>query len=283
LKFKSLFIIFNITIIFFLLVVGLLPFLVLGAGFSRDFWATGWPLLLILAGALVGLNIFYFSKRRLYYLLEREDWPALQDYLEQQVISRGKYRPQLVQLLANTYLVMSDSASVMTLENKTAIAKPALIEANALVFGSARILGGDAAGAADFFSLRLARGKAKSSPAARDLPWIRWYYGFSLLLNRQFGKAEAEFKALAAESPDAVITGLSAFFLDDTLLKYTENRDECRARAREGRERVQKSLKTREEWNREAGKIETEVHAAILKKYIGQAGTWLFGGEHETH
>jgi hypothetical protein len=281
LKFKSLFIIFNIAIVFFLLVVGLLPLLILGSGFARGFWVSGWPLLLILACALAGLNIFYFSRRRLYYLLEREDWPALQDYLEQQVLSRGKYSPQLVQLLANTYLVMSDSASVIALENKTAIAKPALIEANALVFGSARILGGDTAGAVEFFSLRLARGKAKSPRAAKDLPWVRWYYGFSLLLNRQFGKAEAEFKVLAAESPDAVITGLSAFFLDDTLLKYTENRGECRERAREGRERVQKSLKTIEDWNQEAGKIETEVHAAILKKYIGQAGTWLFGGERE--
>jgi hypothetical protein len=182
-----------------------------------------------------------------------------------------------VQILANTYLVMSDSAAVTALENKTAIAKPALVEANALVFGAARILGGDPAGAAGFFSLRLARGRAKSPRAAGGLQWIRWYYGFSLLLDRQFGKAEAEFRVLAAESTDAVITGLSAFFLADTLLKYTENRGECEAKAREGRDRVLQSLKTVENWNRETAKIETEVHAAILKKYIGQAGTWLFG------
>jgi hypothetical protein len=272
LKFKSIFIIFNITIVFFLLAVGLLPLFIMGSGFAGDFWAAGWPLFLVLFCALAALNIFYFSKRRLYYLLEREDWPALQEYLEQRVLSRGNYSPQLVQLLANTYLVMSDSAAVMTLENKTALARPALIEANALVFGAARILGGDVAGAADFFSLRLSKGKA------RDLPWVRWYYGFSLLLNRRFEKAAVEFKVLAAESTDALITGLSAYFLADTLSKHGENRRECQAGAEEGRERVQKTLKTREDWDREAGKIETEVHAAILKKYIGQAGTWLFGG-----
>jgi hypothetical protein len=271
LKFKSLFIIFNISIIFFLLVIGFLPFFILGTRFAGDFWASGWPLFLILAFALAGLNVYYFRNRRLYYLLEREDWPALQDYLEQRVLSRGKYSSRLVSLLANTYLVMSDSAAVTALENKTAIANPPLIESNALVFGAARILGGDAAGAADFFSLRLARGKAK------NIQWVRWYYGFSLLLNRQFEKSGAEFMVLAAESSDALITGLSAFFLADTLEKYMENRNECLARAREGRERVQRYLKTMEEWNREAAKIETEVHAAVLKKYIGQAGTWLFG------
>jgi hypothetical protein len=271
LKFKSIFIIFNISIVFFLLASGLLPLLILGSGFSGGFFAAAWPLFLILISALAGLNVFYFSRRRLYYLLEREDWPALQEYLEQRVLSRGHYSSRLVQILANTYLVMSDSAAVTALENKTAIAKPALVEANALVFGAARILGGDPAGAAGFFSLRLIRGKAK------DLQWIRWYYGFSLLLDRQFGKAEAEFRVLAFESGDAVITGLSAYFLADTLLKYTENRGECQAKADAGRERVLGSLKTIDDWNREAAKIETEVHAAILKKYIGQAGTWLFG------
>jgi hypothetical protein len=271
LKFKSIYIIFNISIVFFLLAVGLLPLFILGPDFARGFWAIGWLLFVILFLALAGLNVFYFSRRRLYYLLEREDWPALQEYLEQRVISRGRYSPRMVQLLANTYLVMSDSAAVTALENKTAIAKPALIEANALVFGAARILGGDPAGAAGFFSLRLAGGKAK------DLQWVRWYYGFALLLNRQFDKAAAEFTVLAAESADALITGLSAFFLADTLQKYTENPEVCEAKAREGRERVRYSLKTIKGWNREAAKIETEVHAAIIKQYIGQAGAWLFG------
>jgi hypothetical protein len=177
----------------------------------------------------------------------------------------------MVQLLANTYLVMSDSAGVMTLENKTAIAKPALIEANALVFGAARILGGDTAGAVNFFSLRLKKGKLK------DPQWVRWYYGFSLLLNRQFEQAAVEFKALASESSDALITGLSSYFLWDTLRKYAENGKECQDKAREGQARVQQFIKTAGEWNREAEKIETEIHAAVIKQYIGKAGTWLFG------
>jgi hypothetical protein len=271
LKFKSIFIIFNISIIFFLLAAGLFPLFVLGPDFAGGFWASGWPLFAVLFLALIGLNVFYFSRRRLYYLLEREDWPALQEYLEQRVMSRGNYSPQLVQLLANTYLVMSDSAAVTALENKIAIAKPAMVEDKALVFGAARILGGDPAAAADFFSLRLDKGKG------RDLPWVRWYYGFSLLLSRRFKKAEEEFRVLAAGSTDPVITGLAAYFLADTLKKHSEDPAKCAAGAREGRERVRNSLKNIEGWNREAAKIETEVHAAIIKQYIGKAGTWLFG------
>jgi hypothetical protein len=272
LKFKSIFIIFNIIIVFFLLAVCLIPLFMLGPDLVPRFWASGWPLALVLVLALIALNGFYAGRHRLYYLLEREDWPALQEYLEQRVISRGHYTPQMVQLLANTYLVMSDSEGVIRLENKTAIAKPALIESNALVFGAAHILGGDTSGAVNFFSRRLEKGKVK------DPQWIRWYYGFSLLLDRQFAKAAVEFKALAAESSDVVITGLSSYFLWDTLRKKTEKGQECRTKAQEGRDRVLEAVKTAGGWNREAAKIETEVHAAIIKQYIGKAGAWLFGG-----
>ncbi|MDL2230060.1 hypothetical protein LJC14_07420, partial [Treponema sp. OttesenSCG-928-L16] len=78
--------------------------------------------------------------RRLFYLLEREDWPALVQYLEGKVMRGGNYSPRLVKLLANTYLVLSDPRSVMALERKLAAAKPALLDRNALVFGAARIL-----------------------------------------------------------------------------------------------------------------------------------------------
>jgi hypothetical protein len=203
-------------------------------------------------------------------LLEREDWPALVDYLERKVIHGGRYFRRPVQLLANSYLVMSDSRGILNLENKIALAKPALLEENALVFGAARILAGDSAGAAAFFQARLEKGKAK------DIQWIRWYYGFSRLLSNEFGKAEAEFKALAAASTDALVTGLSAYFLAVTLLKYSESRDECRQLAAGGRERVKKALKGIAVWNREAARAATEVHAAVIRKYIDEAGIWLY-------
>ncbi|MDR0876510.1 MAG: hypothetical protein LBN21_00540 [Treponema sp.] len=249
-----------------------MPVFFLGAGFAANFWRTLWPLALILVLILIGMNVYFGINRRLFLLLEREDWPALVDHLEHRVLQKSRYSPGLVRLLANSYLVMSDSAGVTALENKAAIAKPALLEKNALVFGAARILGGDPEGAANFFAVRLEKARLR----ARDKQWVHWYYGFSLLLARQFTQAAGEFKVLAASSNDALITGLSVFFLSDTLLKYAEDPAEYRAIIAEGRERVIKALKTPAEWDREAARIETEVHAAILQKYINQAGTWLF-------
>ncbi|MDR1949060.1 MAG: hypothetical protein LBQ38_06695 [Spirochaetaceae bacterium] len=243
----------------------------LGSDFAVTFWSAGWPLVLLLALLLIALNIFYFDNRRLFLLLEREDWPALVRYLEYKVIKRGRYSSRLVRLLANTYLVLSDSAAVISLENKVAIAKPALVEENALIFGAARVLGKDYGGAADFFALR-SRGEKGS-----DRDWRRWYQGFALLLDQRFPPAADLYSALVRESSDAVVTGLAAFFLEDTLSKALPDRGFALAEAAgDGRKRVLAVLRTPAAWAREVSKIQGEVYAAIVSKYIGKAGAWLY-------
>jgi hypothetical protein len=253
--------------------VCLLPLFFPGPDYMADFRYAFLPLTLVLLLFLLGFNGFYLLNRGLFTLLEREDWPALVDYLERRVIQRGRYSRRLVRLLANSYLVMSDSRGLLNLENKLALAKPALLEENALIFGAARILAGDSAGASGFFRTRLDKEKAK------NLQWIRWYYGFSRLLSGNFGEAEAEFKALAASSPDALVTGRSAYVLGVTLPKYSEDRDECLRSAAEGERRVKKAIRGIAGWNREMARVETDAHAVIIRKYIDQAGARLYGQE----
>jgi hypothetical protein len=273
LKFKFIFILFNSIIAFFLFFVFFMPFFMFGADFGLSFWRAGWYLAVILLAILLGINVYYFRNRRLFLLLEREDWPALVHYLEGRVIRGGNYRSALVRLLANTYLVLSDSASIMTLENKVTLAKPSLINANALIFGTARILGKDIAGAVRFFSQRLGPGKNESPE------WVRWYYGFSLLLDRQFQAAGDQFIPLAHESKDGILTGLSGFFLADTLPKVLPSRkDAFLAAAEDGRNRVLRSFPVRAAWEKESAKVQTEMYAAVLTRYIKGAAVWLYGG-----
>ncbi|MDR2404317.1 MAG: hypothetical protein LBD78_09855 [Spirochaetaceae bacterium] len=242
-----------------------------GADFVRTFWYSGWPLVLLLFLLLVGLNVFYFDNRRLFLLLEREDWPALVQYLEHRIMKQGRYSSRLVRLLANTYLVLSDSASVISLENKVSIAKPALVEENALIFGAARILGKNYGGAVDFFAVQSRR---RRHP---DRDWLRWYHGFALLLDQQFSNAADLFCGLAGDSADGVVTGLSVFFLDDTLRRVVPNQGIAIA-VEEGRKRVLAVLRTPAAWNREVSKIQAEVYVAIVYKYIKEAAAWLYGG-----
>ncbi|GHV60255.1 hypothetical protein AGMMS49587_01000 [Spirochaetia bacterium] len=283
-KIKYLFIIFNAIIILFLLTICLMPLFTTGQNFVPPIWRSLRPMALIPGLVLIVLDIFYFSNRRLFALLERGDYPALVGYLEMRVLRRGHYFSPLVRLLANSYLAMADTTGVSNLENKVAVVKPALLESNALVFGVARILGGDLAGAVRFFAARLPPGEAGDRNAgrrrvgSRALPWVRWYYGFSLLLDRQFSPAAEQFKPLAEGSPDTLIVGLSAYFLGTTLQRNTENGLVCLAAAQGARSRIQETIRDKAGWLAKAGKLKHEVHTVILQKYIEEAGDWLFGG-----
>lgn len=283
-KFKFLFLFFNIVIIIFLLTIFFMPLMILGEGFfplrSGIFTRSFWPLAAVLIAILIVLDIYYFSNRKLFHLLEREDWPALAEYLEARLPRRARYPGYLVRLYVNTCLVLSDSGAVIDLENKLALVKPALVERNALLFGTARILGKDYGGAQRFFAAHdRPQGKGGvfswffAGGRAKQAQWLSWYHGFSLLLDRQFGEAAEKFRLLAAEAADPVAAGLAAWFLEDNLSQVVEG---ARETARTARERIRASLPRRKDWDGEIVKIETEIYAAILRTYIDAAGNWIY-------
>jgi hypothetical protein len=159
----------------------------------------------------------------------------------------------------------------MTLENKTAINKPALVDANVLVFGTARVLGNDIAGALHFFKTRKETAKA----ALKD--WVNWYYGFSLLLNRQTEEAIKEFALLASSSTDGVVTALSSYFLQQNIYVIAPQlRQEFREISEAGKKRAMEAIPKMKAWKREIDRLSTEIHAAAIAKYLDAVGIWLF-------
>ena len=270
-KFKSIFILLNLTLLLFLIALVMLPIFIMNPLFLGDFWQSNWLFVLFLLLILIAFNIFYFNNKKLFLLLEKEDWPALVRHLEYKVIKKGNYSPRLVRLLANSYLVLSDSEAVMNLENNTAIAKPDLVHANVLVFGTARILGKDISGAVRFFAAHKEKAKGELSE------WVRWYYGFALLLDRQFEKAADEFSVLACLSKDGVLAGLSSYFLNGAITRaLPEKGPDLRNVSSHGSERVLKALPQLKDWDRESARLATEVHAAVLSKYMKETGQWLY-------
>jgi hypothetical protein len=247
-----------------------LPELLAGAEYAASFRYVTLPLMLFMALLLISMSVFFLLNYRLFTLLEREDWPALSYYLEQKIFGKGRYSPRKVRLLASSYLVVNDYASVLKLESKTHLSKPSIIRKNVLIFGAARILSGNLKDAVVFFRTYLNEGKSS------ERPWIRWYYGFSLLLCGNFNLAEPEFMSLAVSSDDALITGLSSYFLDTSIARNSKKPDECRTIAENGRNRVVKALKNLNNWKKETDRIGTEIHIAIIKKYITETGSWVF-------
>ena len=269
-KFKYLIIFFSIIIIIIILITALLPLFITRPESSLNFRFISLPLLIFTFLLLSGMCIYFLYNYRLLSLLEREDWPALAYYLEKKVIVKGRYSSQKVRLLASSYLVISDYASVQKLESKALLAKPSVIDKNVLIFGAARVLSGNHNDAAVFFKTHL------DKCAAKDKQWVRWFLGFSYLLGGSFSLAEPEFTSLAVSSDDAIITGLSAYFLDTSLAKNSLKPGECRSAAENGRSRIISVIKDAVNWKKEVNRTGSEIHTAIISKYINEAEKWLF-------
>ncbi|MDR2072614.1 MAG: hypothetical protein LBP60_04175 [Spirochaetaceae bacterium] len=274
-KFKGLLIFFNTVMIFFIAMVVIIPFTVLGKDLALGFWKSSWFLIPLVFALLAAVDLYFVVNYRIFFLLEKEDWPALIRELEARVIRQGRYSPRLVRLLLNTYLVLSDARAISELEKKLAIAKSGLIEHNALIFGTARILTKDYEGAAVFFSDRLPGGpRYKTGPHAE---WIRWYYGFSLLLSRRFGEAADVFSLMVRNARDGILTGLSAYFLNNNLAGFLSARArQLREDAKIGKERVRQSFRHRSGWNREIKRVETEIYVTVLSSYINLAAEYVY-------
>ena len=263
-------IVFIIIITITIFTAVMLPVLSAGSGFAINFQYITFPMILIMGFLLIGITIFFLLNYRLLSLLEREDWPALSYYLEQIIYVKGRYSAYKVKLLASSYLVITDYASVLKLESKAMLAKPLVVEKNALLFGAARVLSGDSKGAAAFFHTYMDKGKSY------ERQWMHWFFGFSQLLAGEFSSAEREFMSMAVSSKDALITGLSSYFLQSSVAKYSLRSEECRSVAENGCKRITKSIKTIDLWTKEADKMGTDIHIAIVRKYIDEAGNWIF-------
>ena len=271
-KFKILIIAFSIVILLAIAVVVMLPMMFSGADIASTFQKMTLPMLIFMAILLIGMGIFFFYNYRLLSLLEREDWPALAYYLEQKCFTKGNYSNRNVRLLASSYLVLTDYASVLKLESKAMPVNPSVVNKNLLLFGTARILSGNYAEASAFLKTYLDKGSLNR----KDRQWTRLFIAFSLLLSGAFKLSQPEFASLAASSQDGVITGLSAFFLNKTIAKHSDNPAECIASSDNGRSRVLKTIKNFAQWKKETAKLGSDIHVAIIKKYISETGEWLY-------
>jgi len=277
LKFKSVIIFFNVLMVLFLGVIFVMPLVILGKDMAFGFWRSGWFLAPLILLILAAGDLYFGLNYRIYTLLEKEDWPALIQELENKVLQKRRYSSRLVILLLNTYLVLSDTRSVTELEKRLFMAKKNLVNGNALSFGTARILQKDYQGAAEFFAARLPESGINGRIKGRA-EWLRWYHGFSLLLSRRFEEAAESFSLLAREGRDAVPSGLSSYFLNETLAAFLPRLSaELKKDAEAGKERVKKSLPGRNGWNREHKRIETEVYAAVLQPYMEKTANYLYG------
>lgn len=262
-KFKFIFIIFNLIILMSFLAIYFMPLIMLGWDYTKVFWSRNWGLPLLFIGVIGLLNTYFILNWKVFTLLEREDWPALITHLEHRIYKKKLILGQQVKILINAYLVRSELDAIGKLEDFIRDRKPKLLPKSALAFGVPHLLRNDSTTMERYFSQFI-------HIKGRDGAWVRWNYAFALILKGEKEESEAVLAGVCSEKIEPVLSLLAIYLLHS--LKPASGRESL---VEKGRVRI-KSRYTRNQWAREVERSKSSVQIVILQKLIEEATDWLF-------
>ncbi len=261
-KFKVIFILFNVVILFSFLIIFFMPLAVLGWEYTKEFWADNWYLPLVFFLIMGVLNVYFIQNWRLFSLLEREEWGGIIGYVLGR-LETGRIRRQEIRMAINAALISSRLNVITKIEELLRDKRPAAMPSFALSLGIPYLLNNDPPGAENYFREFLEiRGE--------DRPWIVWCYGFSLLLQRKLEEAKIQFLSLGGEK-SPILNLLTAYMLDTCAVQDDEAKRHQTALAAELRSRY-----TRTEFLKILEKARTSVHIVVLGKVLDEAVEWLY-------
>ena len=263
-KFKLIFILFNVLMIFSFIMIIILPLFVFGSEYSLVFMKNNWYIGLFFALVIAGLNVYFAKNWKLFTHLEREDWPGLIEYLERDIYTRDKYGKRSVKLLINAYLLNSKIEEITKLRLKLEEDKPKLAEKFILQFGVPCLARNDPAEISNFFGKYLYL-KDKQGP------WINWCYCFGLILQKKIEEGVNSLSASLSETTDPIIRMLSIYLLDS----ITSEEDLNKQRIVEEKSKFSRKY-TRNVMEKEMEKQKSNILVAVLAKIITQALGWIF-------
>jgi len=268
-KMKAIFILLNAVLGIAFLVIFMTPLLLLGGDWFSIFWSRNWPIAIVFAAALGGVDAYFLLNWRLFTSLEKEDWVGVAGFLEERIFRKGRAFSSHVRLLLNTYLVTSNTEGILALEAYLADKRPALIPRFSIQFGIPHLLAKDPKDPESFFDQLLA------SPRLAERDWVQWNHAFSLLQLKQGDKAREELAALSERVTDPVLELLSLYLLD----VLAKDNAELAARVTAARDRL-KTRHTPATFQKLIEKSGSNMQVVVLSRLLQDAVQWLFAGTH---
>ncbi len=264
-KMKTAFILFNIIFVFIVSMLFGLPFLVLDIDLACMFWQTRYPLLLVLVLVWVAIDLYFITSWRYLTILEREDWPALSIYLEKEIFSKRRWSRRRLQLLAGSYLVLTDIEALRLLETRLARQKPRLFKDNILIFGIGRLLAQDISGARAFFVENKVEGREKQKD------WLFWYRAFTSRLDGDIEAARELYFLSAERAKDYLVLALTLLELNlilPTLDIETMDRSESKILAI--RNKIRGRFPEEFKWQRYMNQRSSEIHIVVIAHMLSK-------------
>jgi len=265
-KFKTLFLLFNVVILLSFGFIFLMPLPVLGWEFALGFWAQNWPIAVLFVAVLGGLDGYFVVQWKLFALLEREDWAGLRTLLEAELAKKGTLGVQKTRIFLNACLIAQNPGRISELREAYVAKKVPFLPKVALSLGLPLVLEGKTDEVEAFF------GPVAHSPkTGSDGPWIRWSLAMVKLLKTDTVGAKPLLEMGLRDPKQPLLQLLSLYLLDNLRGTDPSVRDLV------DRERPLLAARlTAKEWaNHIDGLKERVVLILFMEKLIGDARRWL--------
>lgn len=265
-KFKSIFIIFNIIIVFSFLFIFSMPLFLYNSLQFTTFLQNNWLILVFFVAILGGFNYYFIGNSKLFSLLEEENWSDLTKYIEENLYIKNIIKKTQVKVLLNTYLITSNTESTLMLEAFLRKKQPALVENFSLQFGIPYLLKKSPQESEKFF------GRLMGAKGTKYKEWITWNYSLSLLQQNQVEPGKQELlNLLEMKKREPILTLLTIYILKS----FCETHPEINEKVTREKEGI-KAVYNPDTWNHYLKTRKANVQIVILSKIIGQATDWLF-------
>lgn len=264
-KFKTIFIVFNLVIVFSFAFIFFMPLLMLGQGYFPLMLEQNLIPALLFVFTLIIINSYFLSNWKLFNLLEAENWPQLIEFLEEEIFTRNRIRGSYIKMLINAYLLSSAIEKITSLEAHIAERKPLLINRYAIHFGIPYLLKRSPGEAENYFSKLIAASKVHSRV------WVQWNYAFSLMQQHKFDDAKEILMALAENRKDHLLLLLTLYLLDS----FSKNDAVVAAAVSAGCEYLKKRY-TQNSFQKKLERSHKNIEVLLLSRIFDDALGWLF-------
>jgi hypothetical protein len=265
-KFKSIFIVFNIVIAFSFLFFFLMPVFILGLNSFLLFFSKYWIALALFLMLLVGFNVYFILNWKFFRLLEKEDWYGLINHLENKIYNNRRISKRSIKILLNTYLCTSNSEGIKKLALFLKKQKPSLVSFFSLRF-SIPYLVSDTPEESEFFFKRLLEDEKLKH---RD--WITWNYGIILMQEKKRDEAVTTFSSLLFPKVDSIIYLLALYMLNSLC---SEDNKRLKNTIDLAKEEFTKDH-TLQELTEKIEKNKNNIQVLSLRSTIMEALKWIF-------
>lgn len=267
-KFKIIFILFNIVVFFSLLIITIMPIFMLGPEYSSFFWSESWYFILAFLIVIGIIDVYFLYNWKIFHFLEEERWQDLSEYLESR-LKPGRILPgYIVRIMINAYMMNGNLKGIETLGELIKEKKPALFRKLLIPFGIPVILKSNPEHMVEYFK------PYYRSERVKEHQWVAYLYGFSLLLQKRGDEARVTLTDLCREKISPVPKLLTLYSLS---LIYNEGgeEDDCFEKFKSGLldEYTPETLRIEIEKNR------SNIVVVVLSKLCEEAVQWLFEGK----